>query len=253
MKRNLILAFALLFFVNFAQAQNREVEEDYISEFIYGVNLNTNGGLIGGIMFKSNKIVKPKVYRSLGLEIVQVKNRKELRNQSTVTGNSFIPGKRNYLYSFRFQYGRDYILFRKAPEEGVQVSATFAAGPSVGVLVPYFILYQFQDGIRSEQYDPDVHVAFDRILGTGGFLEGIANSDIILGAHIKAGLSLDFGAFRNSITGIEAGFTFEFFNNRPEILVAPPDIRGGIPPDTQIPNRQVFGAAFINIFFGTRK
>ncbi len=242
------------------EAQIVPPEEDYISEFIYGINLNTNGGLIGGIFLKGNKIIKPKWYRSLGLEIVHVKNNKENRVTSSSTGNSFIPGKRNYFYSFRFQYGRDIILFRKAPEEGVQVSAVFAAGPSVGILLPYIIIYEFNDNTRRqvfEQYDPNVHIDGGNILGTGSFLEGIGQSEFLFGAHVKAGLSLDFGAFRNSITGVEAGVVFELYNKEVEIMGPPPLISPGsqvnIPPNTDVPNRQFFPSLYLNIFFGSRK
>lgn len=247
----LFIFFVWLSSFNLAQAQDFEVDEDYISEFIYGINLNTNGGLIGGIMFKSTKIIKPKVYRSLGLEIVGVKNRKEIRVQSVRTGNTFIPGKINYLYSFRPQYGRDYILFRKAPEEGVQVSANFAVGPSIGLLVPYHILYNFgaNEGARSEQYDPAVHNIGTEILGTGGFLDGLGDSEFLFGGHVKAGISLDFGAFRNSITGIEAGFYLEVFNRKADILDVPP----GGDPELEVPNRSAFPGAYINVFFGSRK
>ena len=227
-------------------------DEDYISEFIYGLNINTNGGFIGGVFFKTTKIVKPKVYRSLGIEIVGIKNNKEVRTQSVRTGNTFIPGKRNYLYSFRFQYGRDYVLFRKAPEEGVLVTATFAAGPSLGLQIPYHILYNFDGELRSEQYDPTVHTSFGDIFQAGGFLEGIGNTEFLFGAHIKAGISLDFGTFRNSITGVEAGFTLEVFHKTAELLAPVSFQSGGNLPEIPT-NRSVFPGAYLSIFFGTRK
>lgn len=253
----------LLLFSSFSffslKAQIVPPEEDYISEFIYGINLNTNGGLLGGIFIKGNKIIKPKWYRSLGLEIVHIKNNKEDRVTSANTGNSFIPGKRNYFYSFRFQYGRDIVLFRKAPEEGVQVSAVLAGGPSIGVLIPYIIIYNFGEprGQVFEQYDPNVHVDANNILGTGSFLEGIGQSEFLFGAHVKAGLSLDFGTFRNSITGVEVGVLFEIFNKEAEIMGPPPFLIPRSPinilPDSEVPNRQFFPSLYLNIFFGSRK
>lgn len=244
--------FILLLFISIhsVSSQDFSTQEDYISEFIYGINLNTNGGLIGGFFIKSTKIIKPKVYRSIGLEIVGVKNTKEIRTQSIQTGNTFIPGKRNYLYSIRPLYGRDFILFRKAPEEGVHVTASFAIGPSIGLLVPYHILYNFGTEIRSEQYDPQIHDNFNNILGTGGFLEGIGDSEFLWGGYLKGGISLDFGAFRNSITGIEAGFYLEVFNREAELLGVPPI---GFSPEIEVPNQSIFPGAYLNIFFGSRK
>lgn len=243
--KKLSFFFVLLFFQlqTFAQ-ELEEVEEDYASEFIYGINLNTLGGLIGGLMFKTTRIVKPKVYRSLGFEIVGIKHPKEIRFQSGLTGNTFLLGKRNYFYSLRLQYGRDFILFRKAAEEGVMVSAIFAGGPSLGLQVPYYITYEDRDrGRVVEQYDPLIHNNDQNILGTGGFLQGLGETNLLYGLHLKTGISLDFGAFRNSITGLEAGFTFEAFDRIPEILAAP----------LQADNRQIFSAAYLTIFFGSRK
>ncbi len=233
----------------YSKAQDVDVPEDYISELIYGINLNTNGGLIGGFMLKSTKIIKPKVYRSIGIEIVHVKSPKEIRITSPNTGNSFIYAKRNYLYSFRPQYGRDIILFRKAPEEGIQVSGIFAGGPSFGLVVPYYILYNSSSGIRSVQYDPNIHTSITDMLGPGNLLDGIGGSKIILGLHAKVGMSLDFGTFRNSISGVEVGVTVEGFGQTPE-LVANPDTSSTA---LEAPNKRIFTAFYVNIFFGTRK
>jgi hypothetical protein len=246
-------SFFSIFPIYFAAAQDiLEVDEDYVKEFIYGINLNSNGGRIGGFILKGTKIVRPKVYRSLGLEIMGIKNPKEERFQSP-SGNTYIFGKKNYLFSIRPQYGRDIILFRKAPEEGVQVSANFAAGPSIGLEIPYYILYDYGRGstlfadLRAEAYDPVKHNNQNLIFGPGGFLQGLGESKILVGANAKIGLSLDFGAVRNSITGVEAGFTFEIFDRAPVLVVSP---KVGDPP---VKNQQIFTATYLTFFFGTRK
>lgn len=250
---SLFLALFFTFYLSsleFGQAQDPELDEDYISEFIYGVNLNTNGGLLGGFMLKGTKIVKPKVYRSLGLELVGVKNPKEDRF-STPSGNSFIFGKKNYLYSLRMQYGRDIVLFGKAPEEGVQVSANFAAGPSLGFEVPYYVQYAYEgdlNQIRSEPYDPVKHEFIGYIYAPGGFLQGIGEAKIIPGINAKVGLSLDFGTFRNSISGAEVGFSFEAYTRAPQIMTNPDNSS-----DLAVKNQQFFTAAYLTFFFGSRK
>ena len=38
-------------------------------------------------------------------------------------------GKSNYLYAIRLQYGRDIILFKKAPQQGVEIKLVTAIGP----------------------------------------------------------------------------------------------------------------------------
>ncbi|MCU0444768.1 MAG: hypothetical protein MUE85_07600 [Microscillaceae bacterium] len=253
LKIGLFFIFLSFFSPSSSLAQDLgDLDDDYVREFIYGINLNSNGGLIGGFMLKGTKIVRPKVYRSIGLEIVGVKNPKELHFQSP-SGNNFILGKKNYFFAFRPQYGRDFVLFRKADEEGVQVSANFAAGPSIGLQIPYYILYDrsrqgtiFAD-LRAEAYDPAIHTNINNIFGPGGFLQGLGESKVLVGINAKIGLSLDFGAVRNSITGVEAGFTFEVFDRAPLIMVSP-NVR-----DPAVKNQQFFTATYLTFFFGSRK
>lgn len=238
----ILLSLLLTSFISLSQEVPEIEYEDHYKETIFGINLNTNGGLIGGFNFKISKIKKEKQYETFGFEIVGVKHPKEQRFTNVNTGNSFILAKRNYLFSFRPQYGRDFILFRKAPEEGVQITAVFAAGPSIGLQVPYHILYNFESpiGLQSEQYDPDVHIEGNRIQGVAGIFDGIGGTKVLLGINAKAGINLSFWAFRNSISGLEAGFTFEAFTEETEILAF-------------AQNRSIFTAAYLTLFFGSRK
>lgn len=248
MKKKRILFLYLFLFSLSSFAQDLEVDEDYVSEFIYGINFNTNAGLIGGVYLKTSKIIKPRQYRTLGLEIVHIKNSKEYKDASPSFSNLFVVYKTNYFYSFRPQYGRDFILFKKNPEEGVQVSAVFAAGPSVGVQLPYHILYQYPNSnvIVSEQYDPTKHTNFNAIAGPGGIFDGIANTELILGINAKAGLSLDFSPFGNAVTGIEAGFTIEGFSGKPLIL-------SDSPSGDRVNQPNIFSAVYLTFFFGSRR
>ena len=232
-----------------AQAQLLSQDEIYSREFIYGVNFNTNGGLIGGLMFKFSGLrntVKMRQYSTFGIEIVNVKHNKESRINS-FTGNSYIFNKVNYLYAIRPTYGRDVILFRKAPDEGVQVSAVFAVGVTIGIVKPYHVLYQdVQDqSISSVAFNPDLHDP-GNIVGAGNFLEGFQNAKIVPGLNAKIGASFDFGAFKNSVTGFEAGFHYEAFTQTIDLLKNP----GTAAP---IENKQFFSSVYMTIFFGTRK
>ncbi|MCR9083362.1 MAG: hypothetical protein NXH89_13140, partial [Cyclobacteriaceae bacterium] len=127
---------ALFFVASFSEvlAQREDAGNyEYDKEFIFGLNKNTNGGLIGGLMFKVGTRISDEQFSFFAVELANVKNPKEVR-YNTVLGNSYIFGKSNYLYSIRPQYGREVILFRKAPNQGVQVSALAAVGPSIGLI-----------------------------------------------------------------------------------------------------------------------
>ena len=109
-----------------AIAQEDDIYE-YSTEFIWGVNKNTNDGLIGGFIFRHSQVIKNNQFRTIGVELINVKHPQEFRHNS-FTGKTFIWGKENYLYSIRFQYGRDWVLFKKA--------AHLQSGASVMILFP---------------------------------------------------------------------------------------------------------------------
>jgi hypothetical protein len=158
-----------------------------------------------------------------------------------VTGNNYIFGKSNYLYAIRPHYGREVILFKKAPNQGVQVSALAAVGPSIGLIAPYFIEYaRTRTETVVEQYDPEVHQSRFNILGTGRFLEGIGKSELAIGGMAKAALYFEFGVFKSNATGLEVGYQVEGFQKK-------------IPLILREQNRQFFQSAYFTLFFGFRK
>jgi len=221
-----------------------EVKEDYLywKEFVYGINFNTNGGLIGGAMFKHARVINERMYHSFSLEIVNVKHPKEERHAARITGNQFIPGKQNYLFMVRPQYGREFVLFKKAEKQGVQVNFIGAVGPTFGVVAPYLIEYQYPNNVvRTEQYDPEKHSSFfGNILGTGSVFRSLSEAEIELGASLKTSFTFEFGTFKTNVTGFEAGFMMDVFPN--EIVIIP-----------ESNNRSVYTSAFVSLYYGIRK
>jgi hypothetical protein len=226
----------ILFIVGLkTQAQDSENYE-YTDEFVWGINKNTRGGLIGGFILKKSKRLSENQFQSFGLELMNVKNPKENRISNPLNGNSFIWGKENYLYSIRLQYGREQVLFKKAAFQGLQVHALLAGGPSIGLVAPYYI--QNSQGVN-EPFDPEKHVDYNSILGTGNILQGLGESQVKLGLNLKPALSFEFGAFKSNVSGIELGFVFEGFTE--EIILV---------PNTN--NDQFFTSFFVTLFYGRR-
>lgn len=213
---------------------------DYDKEYLFGINKNTNGGLIGGFVFKAGTRIDDTQFSFWAVELSNVKNPKEIR-YNTVLGNSYIFGKSNYLYSIRPQYGREVILFKKAPNQGVQVSALAAVGPSFGLIAPYYIEYAVNriETVR-EQYNPVIHQSTINILGTGRLLEGLGKSQFTFGANLKAALSFEFGVFRSNVTGLELGYMLEGFTKE-------------IPLIPTAENRQLFQSVYFTFFYGFRQ
>ncbi len=241
------IAFLLTFVLGVAAlpalAQSDE-DETFEREISYGVNLNSNGGLIGGAFVRLAYTMNEKMLQFGALEIVEVKHPREQRYYNPYTGDSFIGGKQNYLFVVRPHYGRELVLFRKAAESGVQVNAIGAVGPSLGLLVPYYIRYdygqQVGDDVRTEHYDPAIHKTAERIQGSSGFFTGLSEPNVNVGAHIKGGLSFEYGRYNESIAGIEVGVMLEAYPK--ELVIIP-----------QAKNTSHFTSVYLNIFYGSRK
>jgi len=217
---------------------------DYNSEFIWGINKNTSGGLIGGLVFKKGRKLSDKVVETFGLEVVNVKNPQEVRRSSNSTGNFFIYGKSNFLYAFRFQYGRDFILFKKAPQQGVEIKLVTAIGPTIGVVAPYYIERSVDNSLFNtvhEQYDPNnPNHSFGNILGTGSLFEGLFKSKIQPGVNAKIGFNFELGTIKSQVTGFEVGFLTDAYLKKVIIM-----------PTTS--NRAVFPTLYFILFYGNRK
>jgi hypothetical protein len=226
-----------------ASAQTQD-SYDYNSEFTWGLNKNSSGGLLGGFVFKRARKLADRSLETFGLEIVNVKHPQEVRKSSHSTGNFFIYGKSNYLYAVRFQYGRDFILFKKAPQQGVEIKAVTSVGPTFGVVAPYFIERSVDNSLfltAHEQYDPEnPNHTFNNILGTGSLFEGLLSSKIQMGANAKIGLNFELGTVKSQVTGFEVGFLLDAYLKKVVIM-----------PSTY--NKSLFPTVYFNLFYGTRK
>lgn len=240
-KLKFILPVCLFFISLHSMAQRDDVGNyEYDKEFMFGLNKNTNGGLIGGLVFKNGTRIDDSQFAFWAIELSNVKNQKETRT-NTVLGNSYVFGKSNYLYAIRPHYGREVILFKKAPNQGVQVSALAGIGPTLGLIAPYFIEYAV-NRVETvvEQYDPQVHQSRFNILGTGRLFQGIGQSELAVGAMVKAALHFEFGVFKSSATGLELGYMLDGYNKEIPLM-----------PTTK--NNQIFQSAYFTFFYGFRK
>ncbi|RAW03531.1 hypothetical protein DQQ10_02800 [Pseudochryseolinea flava] len=217
---------------------------DYQSEFTWGFNKNTSGGLIGGLVFKKARKLNDRVLETYGVEVMNVKHRLERRVNAINSGNFYIFGKANYLYAIRLQYGRDLILFKKASQQGVEIKSVFAAGPSIGVVAPYYVEYSLAPGgarTTTGQYDPDnTNMNTGQILGTGRLFQGIGESKIVPGVNFKAAINFELGTTKSQVTGFEAGFLLDVYSKKIELM-----------PEAK--TYSVFPILFITLFYGGRK
>lgn len=240
-----ILVFLFVGMVSMESAFGQTQDSyEYDSEFTWGINKNSSGGLIGGFTFKKARRISANQFETFGLEIMNVKNPEEVRVQSRATSNYFIFGKSNYLYTFRFQYGRDFVLFTKAPQQGVEIKAVMAAGPSLGIVAPYYIERSVDNSFFNtvhEQYDPNnQNHTVDKIFGTGYLFEGLGESKIQMGGNIKMGVNFELGVVKSQVTGFEVGILIDAYFKK--IVLMP-----------TATNHAVFPTVYFTLFYGSRK
>jgi len=237
---NTILILILIVSTGFSAYGQTLDSYDYQSEFTWGINKNTSGGLIGGFFFKKARKRSDRILETYGLEIMNVKHPQEVRRNSLITGNFFIFGKSNYLYSFRFQYGRDLILYKKAPFQGVEIKAVFAGGPSLSLIAPYYVEYSPDGGFVTVREQYNEGISPDQIWGTGHLFEGLGESGVAFGGNLKAALNFELGSVKSSVTGFEAGFLVDAYTKEIELM-----------PSAK--KYAVYPTLFISLFFGSRK
>lgn len=232
-----LIAFSAL--ISNADAQTLD-SYDYQSEFTWGINKNTYGGLIGGFVFKKAHKLSDRVLETYGLEVMNVKHPLESKQNSQTTGNFFIFGKSNYLYALRFQYGRDIILFKKAPQQGVEIKAVGAIGPTLGIVAPYYVERSVDTGFVTirEPYNPSIESS--RIYGPGRLFEGLGESTLKLGGNVKAAINFELGTTKNQVTGFEAGMLLDAYTSK--VILVP-----------TAKNYSVFPTLFFTLFYGGRK
>ncbi|NJM94087.1 MAG: hypothetical protein HC842_04930 [Cytophagales bacterium] len=228
-------------------AQGDYLSEDYLyaREFVWGINKNNRDGIIGGFVFRYSWAHSDDVYQHLGMELVNVKHQQEQRLLLYVQRQSWIGSKTNYLYNIRLHYGREKILFKKAPYQGVQITWLNSAGPSIGVVAPYYVavVKQVGNGLFervNEPYDPAKH-DYDQILGPGYLFQGLGESNIELGIHAKTSLSFEFGLTKRNVAGLEFGFMLEAFPNEIPLM------------SSGYTNQGVFTYFFVTMFYGGRR
>jgi len=233
-------------------------EQSYQKEFVYGINFNTQGALIGGVSLRSARVLDERLLRFWSLEAVMLKNQKEVQ-EPTNLGGSYIRHKTNYAFALRPSFGLQRILFRKAADAGVQVNGLVSAGPSLGLLMPYYIVYDrtvaanpsqqintSTDEIVNEQYDPNKHNVKNAILDRAPLFTGLGGTKLVPGAHFRGALSFEYGRYRDAVAGVEVGFLVEAYTRR-MVILKPPTLS-----DVDDLNHQFFPSVYLTLYFGQR-
>lgn len=165
-----------------------------------------------GVGYRSGKHLTGYKKRILEFEISSYKHPKEIKILNPYFENSkgYYYGKLNSMILLHAGYGRQKILNSKPYWGGVELRYFYSGGLSLGLLKPVYlyILHETSNPslftIPIERYDPDKHFT-ENIYGKAPFHYGFSKIKPMPGLYFKAGLNFEYGAYDESIKGIEAG------------------------------------------------
>ena len=217
-------------------------EDNFKSILSFGLTTNTNSGLLGGVAVRKEILINSDAFHRhfhyFNFEIVSVNHYRESTSNVGGNGSGYVYGKQNYLFAIRPQYGREFNLFRKSSEGGVNVNGILAGGPTIGLLKPYYLQVSYGRGvIRDEVFDP---TGKQNIVGSGGFFEGLGDATVVPGINLKAALNFELDAFRQSNISLEIGFLAEAYTKKVNIMALSE-------------NRNLFTSGYVTVFFGGKK
>jgi len=214
-----IFIFSLVFCVHVVQAQLEEQTDSLPDnvllekQWTLGIQFNTNGW---GFKFRDGKNITALRQMLFEIEFSTYKSQKEVRtvNPYFSDSKSYVYGKLNYVYFLRGGVGFQHILNRKPYWGGIQLSAFYYGGLSVGITKPVYLyiihLVSTTDyEVIQERYNPETDFV-DNIYGRAPFLTGILNLQFFPGLYGKGGLEFEFGTKNRAIKALEAGVNLDF-------------------------------------------
>ena len=247
----LVLFSAMLFAQNTPQIKQASVGKGliYSRERLYFGEVSTSGLALGFQWGKLKSYYKTTYYQ---VTLGYLRNPKETRSNITSSsfslGRSFIYGKQNSLMKANLLMGGKKYFTEKDAIRGVAVGMSYAIGPELGLLKPYYIDYflPIERPLTKNyiKYTPETAEKFldlANINGAAPFTEGLKEIKIQPGVHAKLGLHFDWGAYDEYARALEVGISGDFFFKKMPILVE----------NTQ--NRPFFLNLYANLQLGKRK
>ena len=208
---------------------------------IFGIKLATDGY---GVFFEKGKFKTNS--RSLLFQF-ELNEKKEYKDHKVAAAgfngynfNSVVVGKLNNFYQFKVSMGQQHLIGGKGNKNGVAVTALYTGGLSLGILKPYMVNVQDQNGNQFKSKYPDIIDSGYIELGAAGFTVGWNNVTFKPGLNAKTALRFDYGRFNESITAIEVGLSGEYYLGKVPLLFL-------------VPQRNFFFNAYLAIMFGKRK
>ena len=224
----------------------------YNFEQAMDIRVHTGGIDLG---YLEGKLKTYYLTRYYTFNIGYIKHPKEFRqNFGTIgfystTSKPFVYGKQNSLLVVRAGVGQKKYLSEKAKRRGIAVGINYEIGPTLGLLKPYFLDLNYQEGngsfstTRSEKYSEENAETFldlYSIEGSSGFTRGFSETKLMPGVHGKFAIHFSWGAFEEKVRAIEGGIMFDLFTRQVPLMIIEQ-------------NRPYFINLYISLHLGKRK
>jgi len=197
-------------------------------EFLLSISPHTSGTSIG----LDYGFIRNKLTHSIHFEFTTLRHPKEVRQRTAMGGvggsfsnisRSFIYGKRNQLYGVHLGYSGKFHFSRKARSQGIAVSMSYAAGPSLGLVRPYYINLLVSSGeVLPQTYtEENAGIFLDpaRISGASGLSYGWDELNLVAGAFVKFGLNFEWGYPPRLIKAVDIGIMLNIYTEEIPILL----------------------------------
>jgi hypothetical protein len=203
----------------------------YNKEFSVGGKMTTAGWSLFGEYTRYLNANRKRVWQ---VEFMELKHPKQVKQSNEFalpqfgleSPKSYVYGKQNNLYVLHVGFGKRYLLGDRADKSGVQVEFTWVAGPSLGMLKPYYLnLIEEGDNFstivaeRYDENDPDRFLSRANIYGASGFSFGLGEISVLPGAYGKAGFHFDWANYSEFVKALEVGVGADVFAGRAPIMI----------------------------------
>lgn len=183
----------------------------------FGLNFNTNGWGFGfDYGFQKNYKYK----NVIGFVVTNIRHEKEYKIFGPLSNSKgYYFGKLVSLVGMRPYYGGKLVVFKARRENGIEISAKWNLGASLGLVKPVYLrIDKFNQPPVDEKYDPEIH-NLNNITSRSSWFKGLDEAKIRPGIFGRFGADFNFAALKNGISGGEAGVMLDYYpGNKIEIL-----------------------------------
>ncbi len=226
----------------------------YHSEKSFGFRYQSNGW---NFFIHNAKILHERKTRFTEFEFGHIRHEKEVKSASYIAGGgptppkSYVFGKQYSLYNIHYRIGFSHLIAYKSNRNGVAVSFNYSAGPSLGILKPYYLILYYNDSnngvnegsLKTEKFSEANQALFldpNHIYGYAGFFKGLFQPRFAIGVTSKIGLNFDFSSYFDRIKAIEVGLMNDTYINKTPIMI-------------YTTNHKIWTSFYMSMQFGSRK